>query len=48
MNVVLMVVNWLNIVLVVESVVQSTMIKVKGVLVSLEELRDKNVLLWLV
>jgi len=48
MNVVLMVVNWLDIVLVVESVVQSTMIKVKGVLVSLEELRDKNVLLWLV
>jgi len=46
MNVVLMVVNWLNIVLVVESVVQSMMIKVKVAVVSLEELRDENVLLW--
>jgi len=48
MNVVLMVVNWLHIVLVVESVVQSMMIKVHGAVVSLEELRDENVLLWLV
>ena len=46
MNVVLMVVNWLDIVLVVESVVQSMMIKVKVAVVSLEELRDENVLLW--
>ena len=48
MNVVLMIVNWLDIVLVVESVVQSMMIKVRGVVVSLEELRDENVLLRLV